>query len=189
MNEIEKKFFNAMIDELFDPDCRDYEMCEEDGYIEVHHTPSAYNRMIEAVKPQAPIEIYFADFLIETCWNPFCYIPDYIVEIDGHDYHKTKQQRHEDYERERFLLKRGYKVIRFTGSEVYVDAQRCANETIRIIENDFLLITDYYLKYRADYLDYISASIFNRETKEEIVDFLKSQRTFEIPKHSSMYDK
>jgi tetratricopeptide (TPR) repeat protein len=48
------------------------------------------------------------------------------IEIDGHDYHKTKEQRTHDAERDRALDLDGWRVIRFTGSEVKKDAIGCA---------------------------------------------------------------
>ena len=57
-----------------------------------------------------------------------------IVEIDGHESHKTKEQRYADYKRERFFLHRGYHVMRFTGSEVFVDPLKCVMEADDYIE-------------------------------------------------------
>lgn len=48
------------------------------------------------------------------------------VEIDGHDYHKTKEQRTRDAARDRWLTINGWTVLRFTGSEVYKDPGACA---------------------------------------------------------------
>ncbi len=50
------------------------------------------------------------------------------IEIDGHNYHKTKEQRQHDAQRDRFLSARGWTVLRFTGSEVFRNPNRCANE-------------------------------------------------------------
>ena len=50
------------------------------------------------------------------------------VELDGHDYHKTKEQRKYDAKRDRALSLEGWNVIRFTGSEVYQNAQKCVDE-------------------------------------------------------------
>lgn len=55
-----------------------------------------------------------------------------VVEIDGHDSHKTKEQRSKDYARERFLQKEGYTVVRFMGTEVFLDAKKCAIEAMGI---------------------------------------------------------
>lgn len=60
------------------------------------------------------------------------------IECDGHDFHeKTKEQVKRDKQRERNLVKKGYKIIRFTGSEIYQDAKKCALETLRIL-NDLI---------------------------------------------------
>ncbi len=74
-------------------------------------------------EPQAKIGPYKADFLIDT---------EYVIEIDGQEYHKTQAQREHDYQRERYLQARGYKIIRFTGREVYRDPERCVKELIMI---------------------------------------------------------
>lgn len=54
------------------------------------------------------------------------------VECDGHDYHeRTKQQAAYDRSRDReLLIKLGLVTVRFTGSEIYSDANRCARECI-----------------------------------------------------------
>lgn len=58
----------------------------------------------------------------------------FIVEVDGHEFHqKTKEQVEHDNERERALQKAGYEVIRFSGTEVYHKAYRCACDVKRII--------------------------------------------------------
>lgn len=58
------------------------------------------------------------------------------IEIDGHIWHeKTKEQAQHDKKRERFLISKGWKILRFTGSEVYKDPAKCLDETIRIGES------------------------------------------------------
>lgn len=47
------------------------------------------------------------------------------IELDGHDYHKTKQQRTHDAKRDRQLTKNGWHIIRYTGSEVYTEVWKC----------------------------------------------------------------
>lgn len=57
------------------------------------------------------------------------------IEIDGHIWHeKTKKQVQYHKERERFLISKGWKLIRFTGSEVYKDPSKCVTETINVIK-------------------------------------------------------
>ena len=48
------------------------------------------------------------------------------VEVDGADYHSTPAQKAKDARRDAFLRREGWTVIRFTGSQVYQDAERCA---------------------------------------------------------------
>lgn len=55
------------------------------------------------------------------------------IEIDGHDYHKTKEQRTHDAKRDRYLQRQGWTVVRFTGSEVYQDAAKCVNEVLALL--------------------------------------------------------
>jgi very-short-patch-repair endonuclease len=86
------------------------------------------------LKPQYPYKGYILDFMYEESGLEnikFC------IEIDGQDYHKTKEQRLHDYQRERYLQEEGFVVIRFTASEVYVDAWRCVEEFHRIMFRTF----------------------------------------------------
>lgn len=72
------------------------------------------------IQTQYPVSPYFLDFAI----------PDkkIAVELDGHDWHKTKEQRTHDAQKDRHLQKLGWLVIRFTGSEIYKDSQKCVRE-------------------------------------------------------------
>ena len=56
---------------------------------------------------------YRADFLIY--WDGRAVV----VELDGHDWHKTKAQRGKDAKKDRWLQARGIPVVRFTGSEIH----------------------------------------------------------------------
>ena len=60
----------------------------------------------------------------------------YAVEVDGYDYHSSKKQMEQDYTRENNLKKCGYKVIRFTGSQVYKKPLSCVDMLVNIIVND-----------------------------------------------------
>ena len=54
-----------------------------------------------------------------------------VIECDGHDFHeKTKAQASKDKERDRILQKCGYPVFRYSGSVIYKDPTRCANECL-----------------------------------------------------------
>ena len=75
---------------------------------------------------QAPCGPYWADFGLRS-WSSEG--PAIVVEVDGHDYHeRTPIQAQRDRSRDRYLAKNGTTVLRFTGREVWQDAQRCAWE-------------------------------------------------------------
>ncbi len=56
------------------------------------------------------------------------------IELDGHEFHKTREHRTRDAKRERFFQKQGWHVIRFTGTEIHQDVIGCIEEAIEIIE-------------------------------------------------------
>ena len=92
------------------------------------------------IRPQYPVTFdktfilapknksYIVDFLFElTKEIDFITYPiaNIVVEVDGHDFHeRTKEQAKRDKERDRYFTKVGYKIYRYTGSEVYQNNQR-----------------------------------------------------------------
>ena len=56
------------------------------------------------------------------------------IELDGHDYHKTKEQRTHDAKRDRYLSEHGWTVLRFTGTEIYRDTRSCVEQICRIVD-------------------------------------------------------
>jgi len=56
------------------------------------------------------------------------------IECDGHEFHKTKEQRTHDAERERVLQGLGWTVVRFTGTEITRNIEKCVDDLIRIVE-------------------------------------------------------
>jgi very-short-patch-repair endonuclease len=114
--------------------------------------PSTVPREMRGPHALTPIEAPFYDALAETgltfSVQPFFqhadrqYRLDFLVlydgravavELDGHEYHKTKEQRTSDAIRDRWLLARGVRVVRFTGSEVFADPQRCVRELLDVV--------------------------------------------------------
>lgn len=90
-----------------------------------------------SIIPQFHVERYRLDFLFRLLHSKTNELLFYAVEIDGHDFHeKTKQQVSMDKKRERDLSRLGYKVIRFTGSEVYGDPVKCFSDMIDIGMSD-----------------------------------------------------
>ena len=84
------------------------------------------------IQPQARIDQYRVDFLLtqygigpEDIYSPV------IVELDGHDFHdKDKRQRSYEKARDRHLVKRKYRVLHFTGSDIVADPFRAAHEAL-----------------------------------------------------------
>ena len=92
------------------------------------------------VTPQYEIDTgkkrYYADFYI----NIESYIEDVgvIVECDGQEFHqKTKKQVEHDNEREYEIKKCGYDILRFSGSQIYNNPFKCANDIF-----DYLLMKE-----------------------------------------------
>lgn len=56
------------------------------------------------------------------------------VELDGHNYHKTKEQRTADAQRHRWLELNDWRVIRFTGTEIHHNVASCVQQTIQFLE-------------------------------------------------------
>lgn len=60
------------------------------------------------------------------------------VECDGHAFHeKTKEQAARDKARERAISLEGWTVLRFTGSEIYKDADACARTVMEQIATEY----------------------------------------------------
>ena len=56
-------------------------------------------------------------------------LPPLVVECDGHDFHdRTKEQAQRDRERDRAMNSMGYRVCRFTGSEIWRDPWKCVEQ-------------------------------------------------------------
>lgn len=114
-------------------------------YTPVSLTEGTYRETQLSILPQTEIDDYTVDFYIEyairhdprhNCRNPDppCARGRVIVECDGHDYHeRTKEQAKRDKERDRELQRQGYKVFRYTGSEIYNDAIKCAFDAMDVV--------------------------------------------------------
>lgn len=100
------------------------------------------------IEPQKQIGDYRVDFLLSysgiKSWEidennknnriPLMTKNKIVIECDGHDFHeKTKEQAKKDKSRDRVLQSFGYKVYRFTGSEIFQDNMKCAEEVIKSI--------------------------------------------------------
>lgn len=109
------------------------------GYIDIHFLGSsdfpkeaAFDQAV-FVHQQVQIGQYRVDFLIHdaSCPREIAKPRFMIVECDGHDFHeRTKEQARRDKQRDRFFQAKGFKVLRFTGSEIWADPEACADEII-----------------------------------------------------------
>jgi very-short-patch-repair endonuclease len=91
--------------------------------------------------PQQQIDRYRVDFLIELRYAGR--VKAIVVECDGHDYHeRTKEQAAKDKSRDRYLVAKGYPVLRFTGSEIYRSPEQCAAEVANQLEIIAIALVD-----------------------------------------------
>lgn len=56
-----------------------------------------------------------------------------VIEIDGHDFHASKAQRSADAARDLELTRRGWTPVRFTGSDIWRDADGCAAKALDLV--------------------------------------------------------
>jgi very-short-patch-repair endonuclease len=88
---------------------------------------------------ETPDGKFRVDFLIALLDAPNKDVVDLVVECDGHDFHeRTKEQAARDKARDRSLKRAGHDVIRFTGSEIWRDPDKCATEawdTVRALRD------------------------------------------------------
>lgn len=87
------------------------------------------------VFPQVRIDPYRVDFLILYS-KGLSGCGGVVVECDGHAFHeRNKEQAAKDKARDRFLQEEGFKVFRFTGSEIWKDPFACADKVLQIAVN------------------------------------------------------
>lgn len=87
----------------------------------------SFSEVFRNTKAQEKIGNYRVDFLIKGENGVFA------IELDGHDYHKTKEQRTHDAQKDRSLIQNGINVLRYTGSEVHKDSWQCVYGLAKIL--------------------------------------------------------
>lgn len=86
------------------------------------------NGMISTVRMQFPIGPYRVDIAVQTAHS------NVVVEADGLEYHHgTKERVERDYARDRYLQSQGWRVLRFSGSEIVRDVQVCVDQIKRVL--------------------------------------------------------
>ena len=119
MNKLETAFFNAW--NVFCDEHTNQEEHDDFNYYKENKLPVP----LHTLECQFAIGIYRADFLMGN---------RLIIELDGHESHTTKEQRYYDHKKQRFMTKEGYIVIRFTGSEIFVDPRKCVIDALEIAD-------------------------------------------------------
>lgn len=80
------------------------------------------------MRQQEHVGDYRADFFFKVVDKDGT-LRQLVVEVDGHDFHeRTKAQAAHDKSRDRWMTGNGYHVMRFTGSEVYANPFKCAQD-------------------------------------------------------------
>lgn len=87
------------------------------------------------ITPQYQVGKYRADFLLEQVQiGPDSILTPVIVELDGHAFHdRDKHQRSYEKARDREFQRSGFKVLHFTGSDVFADPYKVAFEALQFI--------------------------------------------------------
>jgi very-short-patch-repair endonuclease len=90
--------------------------------------------------PQAKLKPYRVDFIAyEVSSKPEVL---WIIECDGHEFHeRTREERQYEKKRDRFFTVRGYRVMRFTGSEIFKNSYAVSAEIIKAVCGDDGVVT------------------------------------------------
>lgn len=83
-----------------------------------------------------PVQVLIPQLLVETGAGTFRldFGVDFAghkiaIECDGHEFHeRTKEQSTRDKSRDRALTAAGWRILRFTGAEIWKEPERCAAE-------------------------------------------------------------
>lgn len=101
---------------------------DKDGNLEYKLQSGIY------ITPQHKVEKYRVDFLIQRIDRLTQELSPVVVELDGHDFHdKDKRQRSYEKARDRLLVRKGYRVLHFTGSDVVADPFKVAHEALELV--------------------------------------------------------
>ena len=89
--------------------------------------PKHPQQVVGILSCQKKVGKYKADFCIDIMLGGK--VNSLIIECDGHDFHeKTKEQAKHDKKRDRYLTANGHNIMRFTGSEIFNEPKKCAEE-------------------------------------------------------------
>jgi very-short-patch-repair endonuclease len=81
------------------------------------------------IYPQVTLDGYRIDFLALYQSGDEQIVT--VIELDGHDFHeRTKRQASHDKKRDRHFTKKGWQVLRYTGSDIWRSPSECAREAV-----------------------------------------------------------
>lgn len=172
MNEIEKLFVHGVEEWLYEYAWNNA-YYDKNKYLDLTYGYYGFTEtLLDATHlvmiPQYQIGRYRFDFAFLDKRRAI----QYAVEIDGHDYHKTKEQRYHDYKRERYLMERDFLVVRFMASEVYQNAKGCADRFIGLARRDADRYNSNSKAYR--FLGWVEAV-----SDEELINYVATHNNWE----------
>ncbi len=85
------------------------------------------------IKPQVEVSSHRVDFVMSSFTPTESVGSVLFIELDGHEYHSTKEQKKADNQRTRVLSSEADAIIRFTGTEVYENPENCVHEAMRVL--------------------------------------------------------
>lgn len=100
------------------PDTGDFESPIEEMLYE-----AIFNAGVVDIRLQYPVGPYRADLAVPEA--------RLAIEADGADYHQDKAR---DKKRDEYFTSLGWRVVRFTGSQIYRDPEGCGEEVRRLVE-------------------------------------------------------
>ena len=106
-------------------------LSREDG--DIAYSLTSQEEIVIGKKKYRADFLFDSDILNEICDSEFNQFK-LVIECDGHEFHeKTKKQVEERNTRDMDLKKAGYDVLHFSGSQIFNDPFKCANETLDYI--------------------------------------------------------
>ena len=82
------------------------------------------------LRAQQPVDHFRLDFTLSHRFGLVA------IECDGHQFHeRTPEQATRDRRRDRYLTIRGWRVLRFTGTEIKRDLRWCMSDVIRMMRH------------------------------------------------------
>jgi very-short-patch-repair endonuclease len=95
------------------------------------------------IQPQVPFQAYRVDLLVslqtidEIGDDLRVLTKQVVIECDGHEFHeRTKEQAARDRGKDRELQRIGLNVFRYTGSEIWADAFKCAEQVLEYLHSN-----------------------------------------------------